>query len=164
MSALRSPTANNANYRFVEQVEIAGRIIDSLILPKVLDAIAAGGGTFRIAQIAVERTRLVKAARAGRSLPDDLTGGTFTITNLGMFGVEGFAPIINLPEYCILGVGRIVRKPTVIDEDDTIAVQPMMTLSLVFDHRVIDGAPAARFLDRIVRLIQDPILLLINET
>jgi pyruvate dehydrogenase E2 component (dihydrolipoamide acetyltransferase) len=116
-----------------------------------------------IVQIAAERTRLVNAVRAGRSLPDDLTGGTFTITNLGMFGVEGFTPIINLPECCILGVGRIVRKPTVIDEDDTVAVRPMMTLSLVFDHRVIDGAPAARFLDRITRLIQDPILLLISE-
>ena len=109
-----------------------------------------------IPQIAAETARLVEAARAGRSLPDDLSGGTFTITNLGMFGVEGFTPVINLPECCILGVGKIVRKPTVVDEDDTMAVRPMMTLSLVFDHRVIDGAPAARFLDRIAQLVEDP--------
>ena len=81
--------------------------------------------------------------RSGRIHPDDLSGGTFTITNLGMFGVEGFTPIINLPECCILGVGQIVRKPVVVDEDDTLAVRPMMTISLVFDHRVIDGAPGS---------------------
>jgi pyruvate dehydrogenase E2 component (dihydrolipoamide acetyltransferase) len=115
-----------------------------------------------IAQIATERARLIEATRTGRSLPDDLVGGTFTITNLGMFGVEGFTPVINLPECCILGVGRIVRKPTVIDEDDTVVVRPMMTLSLVFDHRVVDGAPAARFLDRIAQLVKDPMLLLIK--
>jgi pyruvate dehydrogenase E2 component (dihydrolipoamide acetyltransferase) len=113
-----------------------------------------------IPRIAAESARLVEAARTGRSLPDDLSGGTFTITNLGMFGVEGFTPVVNLPECCILGVGRILRKPIVIGEDDTLAVRPMMTISLVFDHRVIDGATAARFLDRIAQLIQDPLRLL----
>jgi len=113
-------------------------------------------------QIAAERARLVEAARTGRSQPDDLSGGTFTITNLGMFGVEGFTPVINLPECCILGVGRIVRKAVVSGEEDTVTVRPMMTLSLVFDHRVIDGAPAARFLERITRLVQDPTLLLVT--
>jgi len=113
-----------------------------------------------ISRVAAESARLVEAARTGRSLPDDLSGGTFTITNLGMFGVEGFTPVINLPECCILGVGRILRKPVVIGEDDTLAVRPMMTISLVFDHRVIDGATAARFLDRIAQLIQDPLGLL----
>jgi pyruvate dehydrogenase E2 component (dihydrolipoamide acetyltransferase) len=113
-----------------------------------------------ILQIAAESARLVEAARAGRSLPDDLSGGTFTITNLGKFGVEGFAPVINLPECCILGAGRILRKPVVIGEDDTLSVRPMMTISLVFDHRVIDGAAAARFMDRIAQLIQDPLRLL----
>jgi pyruvate dehydrogenase E2 component (dihydrolipoamide acetyltransferase) len=112
-------------------------------------------------RIAAERARLVEAARSGASLPDELAGGTFTITNLGMFGVEGFAPVINLPECCILGVGRIVRKPVVIGEDDTLAVRPMMNISLVFDHRVIDGAPAARFLDRIAQLIEDPLQMLV---
>jgi pyruvate dehydrogenase E2 component (dihydrolipoamide acetyltransferase) len=115
-------------------------------------------------RIAAERARLVEAARTGASVPDDLAGGTFTITNLGMFGVEGFAPVINLPECCILGVGRILRKPVVIGEDDTLAVRPVMTISLVFDHRVIDGAPAARFMDRIAQLIEDPFqMLVVNE-
>jgi pyruvate dehydrogenase E2 component (dihydrolipoamide acetyltransferase) len=113
-----------------------------------------------IPQIAAESARLIEAARTGRSLPDDLAGGTFTITNLGMLGVEGFTPVINLPECCILGVGRIVRKPVVCDGEDTVAVRPMVTISLVFDHQVIDGAPAARFLDRIAQVIQDPLLLL----
>mgnify|MGYP002682386558 FL=1 len=113
-----------------------------------------------IQQIATESARLIQAAREGRSLPDELRGGVFTITNLGMLGVDGFTPVINLPECCILGVGRIVRKPVVVDAQDTIAVRPMLTLSLVFDHRVLDGAPAARFLDRIAQLVEDPMLLL----
>jgi pyruvate dehydrogenase E2 component (dihydrolipoamide acetyltransferase) len=113
-----------------------------------------------IRQIAAESARLITAAQAGSSLPDDLAGGTFTITNLGMFGVERFTPVINLPECCILGIGRIERKPVVSDEKDTVIVRPMMTLGLVFDHRVIDGAPAARFLARIAELIQDRLLLL----
>jgi pyruvate dehydrogenase E2 component (dihydrolipoamide acetyltransferase) len=112
------------------------------------------------AQIAGESARLIGAAREGRSLPDDLSGGVFTVTNLGMHGVDGFTPVINLPECCILGVGRIVRKPVVVDAQDTVAVRPTMTLSLVFDHRVLDGAPAARFLDRIAQLVEDPMLLL----
>jgi pyruvate dehydrogenase E2 component (dihydrolipoamide acetyltransferase) len=114
-------------------------------------------------QIVAERTRLIEEARTGRSHPDDLAGGTFTITNLGMLGVDGFTPVINLPECCILGVGRMVRKPVVIDKEDQVAVRPMMALSLVFDHRVIDGAPAARVLDRIAQLVEDPLLLLTAE-
>ncbi len=113
-----------------------------------------------VAEIAEESARLIDAARTGHVGPDDLSGGTFTITNLGMFGVEGFTPIINLPECCILGVGRIVRRPVVLDDSDAIVVRPTMTISLVFDHRIIDGAAAARFLDSIVRFIQDPALLL----
>jgi pyruvate dehydrogenase E2 component (dihydrolipoamide acetyltransferase) len=111
-------------------------------------------------EIARVRAHLVKAAREGRCTPDELTGGTFTITNLGMLGVEGFTPVINMPECCILGVGRILRKPVVRGDEDTVTVCPMMTLSLAFDHRVIDGAPAARFLDRIVELVEEPRLLL----
>ncbi|MFN2224780.1 MAG: 2-oxo acid dehydrogenase subunit E2 [Anaerolineae bacterium] len=127
-----------------------------LLVPVVHDA-----DRLTLPQIAAETARLVAAARSGRIAPDDLSGGTFTVTNLGMFGVEGFTPVINLPECCILGVGQIVRKPVVIDERDTIAVRPTMTLSLVFDHRVIDGAPAARFLDRIAQLVEEPALLLV---
>jgi pyruvate dehydrogenase E2 component (dihydrolipoamide acetyltransferase) len=101
---------------------------------------------------------LVERARAGKSLPDDLTGGTFTITNLGMHEVDAFTPIINLPEAAILGAGRIQPKPVV--RDGEIVARQMWTLSLVFDHRLVDGAPAARFLQRIKQLIESPYLLL----
>jgi len=113
-----------------------------------------------IAQIAAATQRLVQAARSGRISPDDLSGGTFTITNLGGLGVEGFTPVINLPESCILGVGKIVRKPVVIDEYDSIGVRPCLTLSLVFDHRVLDGASAARFLDCVAQMAESPVLML----
>jgi pyruvate dehydrogenase E2 component (dihydrolipoamide acetyltransferase) len=101
---------------------------------------------------------LVERARVGRSLPDDLSGGTFTITNLGMYDVDAFTPIINLPEAGILGVGRIQPKPVV--KDGEIVVRKMWTLSLTFDHRLVDGAPAARFLQRIRQLVENPSLLL----
>jgi pyruvate dehydrogenase E2 component (dihydrolipoamide acetyltransferase) len=151
---------DGAQIEHLDRVNV-GLAVDTdrgLLVPVVHDA-----DRLTIPQIAAESARLVEAARAGRSLPDDLSGGTFTITNLGMLGVEGFTPAIHLPECCILGVGRIVRKPVVCDENDTVAVRPMMTLSLVFDHRVIDGAPAARFLDRIAQLIEDPVLLLLPD-
>jgi pyruvate dehydrogenase E2 component (dihydrolipoamide acetyltransferase) len=102
--------------------------------------------------------RLVDSARAGRSMPDDLSGGTFTITNLGMYDVDAFTPIINLPEAAILGVGRIA--PKAVPHGTEIVVRQMWTLSLAFDHRLVDGAPAARFLQYIKQLIEEPYLLL----
>ncbi len=101
---------------------------------------------------------LVDRARVGKSLPDDLSGGTFTITNLGMYDVDAFTPIINLPEAAILGAGRILPK-AVVREGEIVARQ-MWTLSLVFDHRLVDGAPAARFLQRVKQLVENPYLLL----
>jgi pyruvate dehydrogenase E2 component (dihydrolipoamide acetyltransferase) len=85
-----------------------------------------------------------------------LTGGTFTITNLGMYEVDAFTPVINLPEAAILGVGRIAPKPVV--RDGEVVVRQMWTLCLVFDHRLVDGAPAARFLQYIKDLIEEPYL------
>jgi pyruvate dehydrogenase E2 component (dihydrolipoamide acetyltransferase) len=114
-------------------------------------------------KIATESARLVAAARSGHISPDDLHGGTFTITNLGMFDVDAFTPIINLPECAILGIGRIVARPVVVDEDaETVAVRRMMALSLTFDHRLVDGAPAARFLQRVKYLVEHPTLGLIR--
>ena len=161
-AALRDfPEANarmgDGQIEWLDQVN-AGLAVDTdqgLLVPVIHRA-----DKLTIPQIAAESTKLIEAARSGRCLPDELTGGTFTITNLGMFRVEGFTPVINLPECCILGVGCFVRKPVIVDEHDTVAVRPMMALSLAFDHRVIDGAAAARFLDRIAQLIQDPSLLL----
>ncbi len=126
----------------------------------LLVPVIRGADRRSLSEIARERARLVEAARAGRIGPDDMSGGTFTITNLGMYGVEGFTPVINLPECCILGVGRIGKKAVVCEECDEVMVRPMMMLSLVFDHRVIDGAPAARFLDTIARLVESPALIL----
>ncbi|MFL7808617.1 MAG: dihydrolipoamide acetyltransferase family protein [Anaerolineae bacterium] len=124
-----------------------------LLVPVIRDAdrlgLRAFGQQFR---------DMVGRARVGRSLPDDLSGGTFTITNLGMFDVDLFTPIINLPEAAILGVGRIQAKPVV--REDQVVVAQMMTLSLAFDHRLVDGAPAARFLQRIKQLVENPYLLL----
>jgi pyruvate dehydrogenase E2 component (dihydrolipoamide acetyltransferase) len=101
---------------------------------------------------------LVERARQGKAMPDDLTGGTFTITNLGMFGVDMFTPIINLPECAILGVGRIRAVPAVVNGQVT--VRQTMWLSLTVDHRLVDGAPGARFLQGIMRYIEAPYLLL----
>jgi pyruvate dehydrogenase E2 component (dihydrolipoamide acetyltransferase) len=97
---------------------------------------------------------LVERTMAGKTLPEDFTGGTFTVTNLGAFGVDWFTPIINPPEAAILGLGRIKPKPVAVD--GWIGVRPMVTLSLSFDHRLLDGAPAARFLQRICELIENP--------
>ena len=115
-----------------------------------------------LAQVHHELGDLVTRALAGAAKPDELSGGTFTITNLGAFEIDAFTPIINLPEAAILGVGRIVKKAVVLD-DDRIVPRHMLTLSLSFDHRVIDGAPTARFLQRIKQLVERPMALLISK-
>ncbi len=105
-----------------------------------------------------EFRELMERARSGKALPDDLTGGTFTITNLGVYEIDAFTPIINLPETAILGVGRIQAKP--VARDGEVVIRRMVSLSLTFDHRLVDGAPAARFLQRIKQLVESPFLLL----
>ncbi|MBI1900994.1 MAG: 2-oxo acid dehydrogenase subunit E2 [Planctomycetia bacterium] len=97
---------------------------------------------------------LVERALARRLLPQEMEGGTFTVTNLGAYGVDAFTPIINHPQCAILGVGRIRREPAVAGE--AIVAREMVTLSLTFDHRLVDGAPAARFLRTIASLIESP--------
>jgi len=96
---------------------------------------------------------LVQRARQGKLVKEEMSGGTFTITNLGMFGVDTFTPIINPPEAAILGVGRIVEKPVVVD--GKITIEPMAQLSLSFDHRIVDGVPAASFLSRVKELLEN---------
>jgi pyruvate dehydrogenase E2 component (dihydrolipoamide acetyltransferase) len=124
-----------------------------LIVPVIRDAdqktLRQFGEAFR---------QMVDRARSGRSLLDDLSGGTFTITNLGMYEVDGFTPVINLPEAAILGVGRIA--PKVVPYQGKAEIRQMMTLSLVFDHRLVDGAPAARFMQYIKHVIEEPYLLI----
>jgi len=117
--------------------------------------------TERLDLVTIQQTgeALIERALAGKSLPDDLTGGTFTITNLGMFDVDGFTPIINQPQAAILGVGRIVAKPVAVDNQ--VSIRQMVTLSLSFDHRLVDGGPAARFLQRVKQLTERPFALLL---
>ncbi|MGH2346076.1 MAG: 2-oxo acid dehydrogenase subunit E2, partial [Chloroflexota bacterium] len=123
-----------------------------LLVPVVRDAHLKS-----IQHIAEESAELIAAARAGKSKSDQLGGSTFSITNLGMYEIDAFTPIINLPECAILGVGRIVARQVVIDEEtEEVAVRKMLVLSLTFDHRVVDGAPAARFLQQIKRSIEQP--------
>jgi len=112
-----------------------------------------------LVEIAREVRELVARAQSGQALPDELSGSTFTITNLGMYEIDAFTPLINLPEAAILGVGRIKARPAVVDGD--VCVRQTMWLSLTFDHRLVDGAPAARFLQRIKQFIEEPYLLLV---
>ena len=111
-------------------------------------------------QISVEMKRLIKLAKDGKLSGDDMTGGTFSITNLGVSGIDAFNPIINLPQSAILGIGRTVEKPVVLD--GKIAVRPRAVLSITHDHRVIDGVPAADFLKSCVHYIEKPFLLLMD--
>ena len=111
-----------------------------------------------LAQIASERAQLVEKAHAGRLSLDDLSGGTFTLTNLGMFRVDAFQAILNPPQSAILAVGRIVERPAVVGGQ--LVARPMAVLSLSCDHRVLDGALAAQFLGCIVELIEEPYRLL----
>jgi pyruvate dehydrogenase E2 component (dihydrolipoamide acetyltransferase) len=105
-----------------------------------------------LSDIASFLKELVEKAREGKLAKDDLTGGTFTITNLGMYGVDMFIPIINPPETAILGVGRVTQKPVVVNGQ--IAIKPIMQLSLAYDHRIVDGAPAAKFLQRVKQILE----------
>lgn len=104
-------------------------------------------------EIAGRLRPLIAAARDGRLAADELRGGTFTITNLGAFGIDAFTPIIQLPEAAVLGLGA-VRQEVVPNDEGHIAVRSLITLSLTFDHRVCDGAPAAAFLQQLVRRLE----------
>jgi len=103
-------------------------------------------------EISVVVKELTEKAKQGKLAREDLTGGTFTITNLGMYGVDMFIPIINPPEAAILGVGRITKRLMLVDKE--ITVKPVMQLSLTYDHRVVDGSPAAQFLQRIKQILE----------
>ncbi len=133
-----------------------GMAVDSdrgLLVPVIRNA-----DRLTIKEFAVKFRELVARAREGKALHDDLTGGSFTITNLGMFGVDAFTPIIRLPECAILGVGRIRPEPAVVGGE--VVVRQRMWLSLTFDHRLVDGGPAARFLQGITRYVEEPYWLL----
>jgi pyruvate dehydrogenase E2 component (dihydrolipoamide acetyltransferase) len=113
-----------------------------------------------VKEIAGQTRQLIQLARTGQLKQEHLTGGTFTVTNLGMFGVDAFTPILNLPQASILGIGRIIEEPVV--RDGSLKVGLTLTLSLTFDHRILDGAPAARFLQAIATAIANPSAALLN--
>jgi pyruvate dehydrogenase E2 component (dihydrolipoamide acetyltransferase) len=120
---------------------------DGLVVPVIRNADQKS-----LDEIAVILEGLLDKARGGKLSREDLMGGTFTVTNLGMYGVDVFFPIINPPETAILGVGRVVEKPAAINGQVTI--KPVMQVSLAYDHRIVDGAPAARFLMAVRRILE----------
>jgi 2-oxoisovalerate dehydrogenase E2 component (dihydrolipoyl transacylase) len=124
-----------------------------LVVPVVRDAHARDAES-----LTAEFARLTEAARAGSLTPRELTGGTFTLNNYGVFGVDGSTPIINHPEAAMLGVGRIVPKPWV--HEDELAVRQVVQLSLTFDHRVCDGGTAGGFLRHVADCVEQPAVLL----
>jgi pyruvate dehydrogenase E2 component (dihydrolipoamide acetyltransferase) len=131
---------------------IAVGLDDGLVVPVLRDA-----DTLTLAEIAAQGGALVQAAREGRLTPDDFSGGTFTLSNLGMFDTEEFVAIVNPPQAAILAVGSMIRQP-VADDSGEIVVKPMMTLTLSYDHRIVDGAVAAKFLQRLKQFIRNPLL------
>jgi len=127
---------------------------DGLIVPNVKNADSKS-----LAEIAKETEALIEATRSGKIDMKDMTGGTFTISSLGPYGVRSFSPIINQPELAILGVCDIVDTPIVCNGE--IVIRPMMNLCLTADHRVVDGVMASKFMKRVVELLENLYLLLI---
>ena len=149
-------TLTDDGIHLLEEINIgvAVALEDGLVVPVIRNAAQEG-----LSVISAQVKAFAEKARNNQLTPGELQGGTFTLTNLGNFGVDAFTPIINPPECAILGVGRILKKPVV--HNDEIVVRSMLTLSLTFDHRVVDGAPAAQFLQTLAGYIQEPYLLLV---
>ncbi|MEO7022361.1 MAG: dihydrolipoamide acetyltransferase family protein [Ktedonobacteraceae bacterium] len=135
-------------------IGVAVALEQGLIVPVLHNADKRG-----ILDIARETRRLAEAARTNKLKPEDLSGGTFTISNLGMFDVESFTAIINQPESAILAVGSITPTPAVVDGQ--VVVRDRMKVTLSSDHRALDGAVAARFLQEVKRLLEEPFGLLL---
>lgn len=139
-----------------EQINIglAVALEEGLIVPVIREADKKG-----LSEIAYEERQLIEKAREGKLTPDEYSGGSFTISNLGMFDVTRFTAIINQPEVAILAVGKI--KDTPIVQNGQIGIKPIMEVTLSSDHRVIDGAVAAKFLKKIKEILEDPIRLML---
>lgn len=122
---------------------------DGLIVPVIREVDRRS-----LTELAQTRIRLAESARANELTFDEVSGGTFTVTNLGNYDIDAFTPIINPPEAAILGIGRIVEK--VVIHQEKVSQRAKMTLSLTFDHRLVDGAPAAAFLQSVKQLLESP--------
>jgi len=123
---------------------------EGLIVPVITNTLSLD-----LPDLAEQTKRLSSAAREGKLALSELEGGTFSVSTLGMFGVDGFTPVINPPNTAILGVGRL-RDDVVLGAKGKPTTVKRMTLSLTWDHRVFDGAPAAQFCKSIVDLLSDP--------
>jgi pyruvate dehydrogenase E2 component (dihydrolipoamide acetyltransferase) len=132
---------------------MAVSVDDGLLVPVIRDA-----DLLPLRELSARAAELAKKARENRLAPGECSGGTFTVSNLGMFDVDRFTAIINPPEAGILAVGKLEKQPVAVD--DQVVIRPMLTLSLTYDHRIIDGAPAAQFLRRVKQLLENPGLLL----
>ncbi len=131
-------------------VGVAVAAQDALVVPTVFDADLKG-----LAQIATETRALAQRVRGGTITPPELSGGTFTVSNLGMFGISSFAAVINPPQAGILAVGAIAERPVV--KDGEITIGNLMAMTLACDHRILYGAEGAVFLDRIRNLLEEPL-------
>ena len=141
---LRFPSAN---------IGLAVAAPQGLVVPVIRSA-----ERLSLAEVARRRAELVELARTGALKLHDLEGGTFTVSNLGMFGVEQFSAVLNPPQAAILAVGATIDRPVALDGE--VVVRPMMAVTLTVDHRAVDGAPAADFLRTVKTFLEDPALAL----
>ena len=160
-SALQSvPTANAiwAGDKILQlkssDIAVAVSVEDGLFTPVIRDT-----ETKSLSNISQEMKELAEKARSKKLMPNEYQGGSFSISNLGMFGIDNFDAVINPPHGAILAVGRVLRKP-IVNEDDSISVANLISLTLSVDHRVIDGSLGAKLLQNIVNYLEDPVLML----
>jgi pyruvate dehydrogenase E2 component (dihydrolipoamide acetyltransferase) len=135
-------------------IGVAVAVDDGLVVPVI-----HGAQGLPLAQVAARLEEVTAKARAGTLAPGDVQDGTFTISNLGMLGVDGFTAIVNPPQAAILAVGRVAHQ-TWVTEEGGIEVAPLMQMTLTADHRVLDGALAARFLATVKRYLEQPLFLI----
>ena len=157
--ALRElPRANGAyrdgRFELYSRVNVGVAVAaqDALVVPTVFDADRKG-----LRQIATDSRALAQRVRDGQITPPELSGGTFTVSNLGMFGIDSFSAVINPPQAAILAVGAIAERPVV--RDGEIASAHLMRVNLACDHRILYGAHAAEFLARVRALLEEPLSL-----
>lgn len=147
---LNAALIDNAIHQYQDiHLGVAVEVDAGLVVPVV-----HGTGSLSLLEIAATVKRLGARAQSGQLTPEELDGATFTITNLGHLGIDWFTPVLNPPQCAILGVGRVRKAPAV--QGDSIVVRDTMTLVLTFDHRVIDGAPCARFLADLRDQVENP--------
>ena len=156
-TALRQHRECNAwwqvdHIRYFDEVHIAMAVAveDGLITPVIRNAQVKS-----LREIAAEARELAERARERRLTPEEYTGGTFSVSNLGMFGIDQFTAVINPPEAGVIAVGSITERPVVVDSD--LEVRKRMRMTMSCDHRVIDGATGAKFLQTVKRMLENPL-------